>query len=141
MHFLSGSVQSLNLQGFGSASQGEEPGRFGEILAERHLLKQGCFIVGRNQRSRHGEIDLIAVEGKTVLFVEVKTRFSDRAGSAAEAVTEKKEIRISKTAAEYCRHRNLKEVPKRFDVIAIDWIDNLPTIRHFKSAFEYAIDD
>ncbi len=123
-------------------------GAFGERLAERHLLRQGYYIVGRNQRSRHGEIDLIAVDGNSVVFVEVKTRLSQAAGFAAEAVDETKEERLSKTAAEYVRHRHLDHAHKRFDVIAIDFGDgNGPfaqrpfSLRHFKSAFEYAIAD
>ncbi len=113
----------------------------GERIAERHLLRLGYYIVARNHRGRHGEIDLIAVDKKTVVFVEVKARASNVAGYAAEAVDDAKEIKISKTAAEYVRYRGLDESRKRFDVIAIDFEGKSWKLRHFQSAFEFALDD
>jgi putative endonuclease len=117
----------------------ESLGPRGERIAERHLLRNGYYIVGRNQRSRHGEIDLIAVDHKTVVFVEVKTRASNAAGFAVEAVDEAKEERISKTAAEYVRHRHLDSASKRFDVIAIDFEGESYRLTHYQHAFESSI--
>lgn len=117
-------------------------GAQGELLAERYLLRQGYFIVGRNHRSRLGEIDLIAVDRDTVVFVEVKTRASSAAGLAAEAVDARKEERLSRTASEFVRHRHLKRSRKRFDVIAIDFRGaGAPELKHYRSAFEYALPD
>lgn len=113
----------------------------GELLAERHLLRLGYYIVGNNNRGKLGEIDIIAVDCRTVVFVEVKTRASNAAGSAAEAVTDEKEKRLSKTAAQFVRHRNLEECSKRFDVIAIDFDGGQFSLKHFQNAFEYALDD
>ena len=113
----------------------------GERIAERHLLRLGYYIVGRNHRSRYGEIDLIAVDEKTVVFVEVKARASNIAGYAAEAVDDQKEVKISKTAAEYVHYRGLHDSRKRFDVVAIDFEGKSWKLRHFRNAFESAIDD
>jgi putative endonuclease len=116
-------------------------GQRGERMAERHLLRLGYFIVGRNYHGHHGEIDLIAVDGKTVVFVEVKARMTSIAGHAAEAVDDEKELKISKTAAEYVAFHGLRNSHKRFDVVAIDLDAPKNPLRHFINAFESAVDD
>lgn len=91
-----------------------------EEQAARYLEKQGYRILERNFFSRYGEIDLIAKDGDTLVFIEVKYRSSIAAGDPAEAVTEKKQGRIRKTAQYYlCRHRISEDIPCRFDVAAV----------------------
>ena len=74
-------------------------GQRGERAAEKHLKQLGYRIVRRGQRSSAGEIDLVAVDGRTVVFVEVKTRTSHDAGHPAEAVDDRKQQRLSRLAA------------------------------------------
>lgn len=91
-----------------------------EELAARYLEKQGYSILERNFSSRYGEIDLIAKDKDTIVFVEVKYRSSISAGYPAEAITARKQERIRKTAQYYlCRHQISENVPCRFDVAAV----------------------
>ncbi len=116
-------------------------GNRGERLAARHLQRQGFRILARQFRVRRGEIDLVAREGNTLVFVEVKTR---RRGLPAEAVTPEKQRRITRTARAFLRRYGMLEaaIPCRFDIIAIVWAsDNLPpVIDHFRDAFPPAPD-
>jgi putative endonuclease len=99
----------------------------GERLAEEYLLKLGFTVVARNFRTREGEIDLICRDGKTLVFVEVKTRRSNRFGAPEEAVTYQKLRRLRTAAFAF-----LVEHPARafrFDVIAIDASVTPPIIR------------
>jgi putative endonuclease len=113
-------------------------GQRGELAAERFLLRQGLTIVARGYEDKSGEIDLIAVDGDTIVFVEVKTRQSDHAGSPAEAVDAKKQAHLTKTGIGYLKWHRLTECKARFDVIAIIWPteSNHPEITHFENAFE-----
>lgn len=115
-------------------------GQRGEKEAERHLLKQGWIVVDRGFSARGGEIDLIAIDQSTVVFVEVKTRSSDRKGHPTEAVTLNKQQHITRTAYSYLSKNQLVDCSFRFDVIAIIWPDTnqAPSIEHFQNAFEAA---
>lgn len=112
-------------------------GARGEALAARYLRQHGHRIVARGDRSRLGEIDLVAVEGRTVVFVEVKTRSSDADGSPAEAVDRQKQTRITKQALAFLKRHDLLDCAVRFDVIAITWPaeTRTPALRHFRNAF------
>jgi putative endonuclease len=113
-------------------------GQRGEAAAARYLKRLGYVIVARGSHIRRGEIDLIAVDGRTVVFVEVKTRVSHDAGHPAEAVDREKQRRLTRLAMVYLKRHHLLENSARFDVIAITWPKNQrrPTIEHFKNAFE-----
>ena len=113
-------------------------GQRGENAAARHLRRLGYVIVARGQRDPIGEIDLVAVDGRTVVFVEVKTRATHDAGHPAEAVDEIKQRRLTRLALSYLKRHDLLECKSRFDVIAVTWPDRNkpPTIEHFKDAFE-----
>jgi putative endonuclease len=115
-------------------------GELGERMAERYLLRLGYYIVARNYAGPHGEIDIVAVDGRTVVFVEVKARMTSIAGHAAEAVDDEKELKLSKTAAEYVMFHGLENAHKRFDVVAIDMDSPKNPLRHFINAFESAVD-
>jgi putative endonuclease len=110
----------------------------GEEAAARYLKKLGYVIVARGHRDNIGEIDLVAVDGRTVVFVEVKTRTSHNAGHPADAVDEKKQQRLTRLAMSYLKRHDLFECSARFDVIAVTWPDenSRPTIEHFQNAFE-----
>jgi putative endonuclease len=113
-------------------------GQRGEEAAEWFLRKLGYIIVARGHRDRIGEIDLVAVDGRTVVFVEVKTRTSQDAGHPADAVDEHKQRQLTRLALSYMKRHDLLECKARFDVVAITWPDRKgkPKIEHFKNAFE-----
>lgn len=110
----------------------------GERLAAQHLRRQGLRILVRGYRTDHGEIDLVARDGGSLVFVEVKTR---RRGEPAEAVTPEKQRRLTLAGLHFLkRHGLLESVPCRFDVIAIVWPDDHgdPAVEHYRHAFEAA---
>ena len=110
----------------------------GEREAERLLLRQGMIIVARGYEDKFGEIDLIAVDDDSIVFVEVKTRSSDYAGLPAEAVDDAKQRHLTKTAHGYLKWNRLTDCRARFDVIAITWPQesDVPEITHYRNAFE-----
>jgi putative endonuclease len=110
-------------------------GARGEREATRHLRRQGFRILVRGYRTPHGEIDVIARDGETLVFIEVKTR---RQGEPAEAVTPEKQRRLTLTALRFLKQHRLLEQRCRFDVVAIVWPDQgrAPAIEHIRNAFE-----
>lgn len=114
----------------------------GERAAERFLRRKKYLIIARSLRSRMGEIDLIAVDGKTLVFVEVKTRKSHHAGHPADAVTARKQQKLTRLALIYMKRHDLLDTPARFDVVAVTWAEGSrrPLIEHFENAFEAAGD-
>lgn len=120
------------------SSSDDSLARRGENAAARYLKRRGYKIVARGSRTRWSELDLVAVDGRTVVFVEVKTRASDERGLPAEAVDLEKQQRITRAALAYSRRHGLLDVASRFDVISIVWPagSRKPNIEHFKNAFE-----
>lgn len=110
-------------------------GRTGEDLAAKHLEGRGYRILERNYSAPYGEIDLIALDGGTVAFVEVKTRTTDAYGSPELAVDRRKQERMVKAALGYLRHKKLHQMPCRFDVVAISGADS-ERIEVIQNAFE-----
>lgn len=110
----------------------------GEQFAARFLQRLGYRILARGHRQRLGELDLVALDGETLVFVEVKTwRRGDR-GDPALAVDERKQEKLTRAALTYMQRRRLLEQRARFDVVSIVWDgpDGKPTMRHFINAFE-----
>jgi len=111
-------------------------GEQGEALAARYLKRRGFKIVSRRDRSRLGELDLVAVEGRTIVFVEVKTRRSTRKGRPAEAIDHAKQCQLTRAALTFLKSHGLLDEQARFDVIAIIWPNGAdPHIEHFRDAF------
>lgn len=109
-------------------------GREKEELAEEYLREQGYEILDMNFYGRFGEIDIIARDGETLVFAEVKYRKSERFGNSLEAVDTRKQKKICQTALYYlARHHISDSVPCRFDVIGITGEE----ITHIKNAFEF----
>ncbi len=109
----------------------------GERLAARHLRRQGYKILARQSRSRIGEMDLVALDGDCIVFVEVKTRSSHAAGHPSEAVTFEKRRQLTRVALAWLKRRGLLDHRARFDVIAITWKEGTdPVVEHFRNAFE-----
>ena len=98
----------------------QELGKNGEDLAVAALERLGDAILARRYRTNHGEIDIIARDGDTLVFVEVKARAGDDCGTAAEAVTRHKQRRLASMASDYLARNDLSDVACRFDVVAID---------------------
>ncbi len=119
-----------------STGRAGRPGQAGEDLASAYLQRQGMQILERNFRCRAGEIDIVARDGATVVFVEVKERASASHGSAVEAVTVAKRLRIIRAARLYAAQHEASEGALRFDVVAIDRAADGPRIRHEAGAFD-----
>ncbi len=114
-------------------------GKAGEDCACRELERRGYAILARRYRSRYGEIDIIARDGPTVVFVEVKARTSSRFGEPAEAVTLHKQTRVTAMAEDYLARHRLLNVPCRFDVVAIAFgSDGRPVVEVYQNAFDAA---
>ncbi len=113
-------------------------GHRGETLAARFLKKKGYRILARSDRQRLGEIDLIALDVRTLVFVEVKTRRSHEKGHPADAVDQAKQRRLTRLALMYLKKNGLLEHPVRFDVVAITWGEprQAADIQHYRHAFE-----
>ena len=112
-------------------------GAQGEDAAAKHLIKQGCTILERNYRIRSGEVDIIAKEADTLVFVEVKTRRSGRFGTPAEAVNEKKRRRICAAALQYVSENAAGDMPARFDVVEVYAGNGGFRVRHITDAFMF----
>ena len=107
-------------------------GSQGEADARAFLTGKGVKVLETNYRRPTGEIDIIAKQGGTLLFVEVKRRSSLRFGRPSEAVNRQKQARILRTAQLYLQEKRLEDAPVRFDVIEV-----LPgEIRHIPNAFD-----
>jgi len=132
--FLTGIYDRIDLACSGTRSLGQQ----GEKAAERYVMRKGWIVVERGFTARGGEIDLIAVDSSTIVFVEVKTRSSDRKGHPTEAVTLEKQRHLTRAAYSYLSKKQLGECSFRFDIISIIWpdTDQTPTIEHYPNAFE-----
>jgi putative endonuclease len=96
-------------------------GRLGEDLAHRYLRKHGCTVAARNYRppSGSGEIDLVVWEGKSLVFVEVKTRASAEFGQPDAAVDAEKRQRLLRAAGDYARRADVPLDQARFDIVSV----------------------
>ncbi|KIL35273.1 endonuclease [Cohnella kolymensis] len=112
-------------------------GRAGEEAAARHLADLGYTVIERNWRCRSGEIDLIAHDGATIVFIEVRSRSNPtRFGTAVEAVNARKCRQVREVAAYYLRQQAGFERSVRFDVIAVTFLqDGISEIKHLPGAF------
>ena len=99
--------------------QRKELGRWGEDTAEKYLEDNGIHIIQKNYRTRYGEVDLIGKEDKNFVFIEVKTRQSQRFGFPEEAVTNNKLDRIETVVWDYFEEFNINDVDWRIDIVSI----------------------
>lgn len=114
-------------------------GTLAERMAETYLSRQGLKIIARNVRSRHGELDLVCLEGEALVFVEVRMRADPRYGGAAESITEGKQQRLIRTADHFLCHGGKSWIgrPCRFDVVLLDRL-HLAHVEWIRSAFDAA---
>lgn len=111
-------------------------GRAGEAAAARHLVRAGYVILARNYRCPLGEIDLVALDRRTVVFVEVKARHGAAPASPLEAVTRRQRRRIARAAGHYLGRHRLLDRPVRFDVVGV-WLDGaVARCQLLRDAFE-----
>ncbi len=114
-------------------------GQQGEAEAEQFFRAKGYVIVAKNHRSRIGEIDLVALDRHTLVFVEVRSLSGEEFGDPLATVTPRKQRQIAKTALLYLSRHKLHERAARFDVIGIQWPDGKnvePRLTHIQDAFE-----
>jgi len=114
-----------------------ETARRGEDAAAAYLERIGFVVEARNWRCQSGEIDIVARDGAETVFVEVKTRRSERAGTAEEAVSAAKQRQVFRLAQAYLRETGEPaETAVRFDVVAIKVLaPDRALLRHYRAAF------
>jgi putative endonuclease len=114
----------------------KELGKKGEELALRFLKKRGYRIIEKNYVCKMGEMDIIAKEKDTLVFVEVKTRTSTIFGPPQLAVNPTKQMQLSKVALSYLKAKQLEDIKARFDVVAILLGPKGEEIELIKDAFD-----
>jgi len=119
-----------------SESRKDQLARAGEEAAAHSLTTNGYTILHRNIRFPEGELDIVARHGRTLVFVEVKTRETDKFGSPYQSVSEKKQRRQVTMANRFMSICRLQEVPVRFDVVSVVLPPGEPAkIEHLENAF------
>ena len=112
-------------------------GLVGEELAARELASRGYAILERRYRTKYGEIDIVAEDGETLVFVEVRARATGEFGRAAESVDDRKKRKVTAMAVEYLARHHITNRPCRFDVVAIDAaLSDAPEITVYPAAFD-----
>ena len=109
-------------------------GNTGEKIAENYLKSKGYTILDKNFTTEVGEIDIIAATEGYLVFVEVKERFSDKYGYAAEAVGQRKQNKISQVASQYISKYRYFDANVRFDVIEVYFDEK--RVEHIENAFD-----
>lgn len=117
-------------------SRGHALGRSGEDAAVAYLKRKKFLVVERGFRFHRGEIDIIAYDGDSLVFIEVKTRRDKMFGLPEESVTPAKQAQLRRVAEAYLMLNNLCQVPCRFDILSVSYDENKGyTIRHLENAF------
>ncbi len=113
-------------------------GQLGEDLAFKEVKRLGYKEIERNYRCPLGEVDLIAKDGDTLVFIEIKTRKGRSLAYAKEAVNDRKKRQISRVALTYMKNRKCFGAKARFDVVAVSLSGGKPELEVIKNAFELA---
>jgi putative endonuclease len=113
-----------------------ELGRRGEELADAFVRALGYRIVARNFRCRAGEIDLVALDGDTIVFVEVRSRSGSRLGTPLESVDGRKQGRVARVARYFLAAHGWHERAARFDVVGVRFDREPPAVEHVRAAFD-----
>jgi len=111
-------------------------GRRGEEVAAAFLRAHRYTIVARNYRCRAGEIDLVALDGPVLVFVEVRSRRGTSAGTPLESVDARKRAQVARVAEHFLVARRWVERAARFDVIGVRFDAEPPAVEHVRGAFE-----
>lgn len=111
-------------------------GKWGENLAAAHLVAEGLVLLDRNWRTASGEIDIIAKDGDSLIFCEVKTRRGKAFGEGTEAVVGRKSIRLRALAAQWLALSGIRPRSVRFDVVSVLVSPGQPpVVSHVRNAF------
>ena len=113
-------------------------GQDGEQIATEFLQRQGYRIEERNYRVRQGEVDIIAWDGATLVFVEVKTKSNAGFGHPEEMVDARKQRTLAQVAMVYVQQKHVEHTALRFDVIAVRLGTTIPDVSHYPAAFSPA---
>lgn len=113
-------------------------GRRSERYAAKYLRRQGCRVLGRNVDDRLGEIDLLVLDGQTLVVVEVRSSETRTFDELAATVNHDKQRRLTDAMLRFLQRRRLWGVGVRFDVIALRWPATArePELRHYRHAFQ-----
>lgn len=111
-------------------------GKEGERIAEQYLKRKGYKLVERNYRCAAGEVDLIVLDRRVIVFVEVKTRTGHGFGTPLEAVQPRKQRKMMRAAQFFLSQKKLHQRDARFDVVGISWPGQEPLVEHIENAFE-----
>ena len=111
-------------------------GKLGEDLALKKIKRLGYKCITRNYRCSLGEVDLIARDGESLVFIEIKTRKGKSLGYAKEAIDSRKRRQLSKVALAYMKSNNCSDAKSRFDVVAINLSDEEDQIEVIRNAFD-----
>ncbi|MEI6241471.1 MAG: YraN family protein [Planctomycetia bacterium] len=113
-------------------------GHRGEAEAAKYLRSIGYRIVATRERILRGDIDLVALDGRTVVFVEVRSRSNTAHGHPAETIGHQKQRRVAQLATAYIRRHRLEDCSVRIDVVTVtfDGPEGRPQVEHFQNAFE-----
>lgn len=112
-----------------------EHGKLAEEIAQQLLEANKLKLLTKNYHCRYGEVDLIMLDDKTLVFVEVRFRTSDRFGGAIESINQQKQQKI-KTTAEHYLQKHKSKLNARFDVVTLSSLNDNSKINWIKSAFE-----
>ena len=111
-------------------------GKEAETIAAAWLRRQGYAITAKNVRTPLGEIDLVAQDGNTLCFIEVRARRSEQFGTPEESITYAKQRHMLRAAQWYLQSKRWRDdVPVRLDLITIRWQGTEPQINHLKNIF------
>lgn len=113
-----------------------EKGALAEQTAKLYAEELGYKFVQSNYFSNVGEIDLIVRDGECLVFIEVKSRWSDSFGTAEFAVNKSKLMKMKKTAQDFLYKTKTKASEYRFDMMALNWVNGVPTIVHYKNVLQ-----
>jgi len=128
-------IEKAMLQSENALSDKISLGKKGEEIALSYLKSKKYKVIEKNLRSRFGEIDIIANDHGTLVFIEVKTRTSEAFGTPIQGINEKKQNRLRQLAIRYIAEKVLIEPEVRFDVLGILQINNETKIEHISNAF------
>lgn len=113
-----------------------DKGSQAEKLAEKFLRKRGLRILARNVNIGLAELDLVAHHGRELVFIEVRSRWTESDALPEETVNHQKQQRLIRGAKAYLKSHGWEDRPVRFDVVAVDAFTDPPAIRYFPDAFE-----
>lgn len=120
-----------------ASTKSGKTGQLAEELACAHLIQQGLILLQRNYRCRQGEIDLVMIDSRYIVFVEVRYRANPQYGSGAESITRQKRAKLIATASHYLQATHTTDRhPSRFDVISVSREASQDKIEWIKDAFQ-----